>query len=188
MGRGTWCVAAVLAVSGCRGGEAAKEAKTAAAEEGSEAKTVVLSPEALKAAGIETAAVSRGAFGGRLSAPAVIRPDAQQSVVVRARADGRVLRVLADVGSRVAQGDPLTVLEGPDATAALARYRAAAARETATQKNLERAGRLLEAQAISRADRDARLAEAEAAGAEAEASRQDLARLGLDPAARVDAG
>jgi cobalt-zinc-cadmium efflux system membrane fusion protein len=164
----------------CRSGEAPKEAKSAAEEGG--AKTVVLTPDAQKAADIETALVARTAFGGRLTAPGVIRPDAQQSVVIRSRTEGRVLRVAADVGLRVAAGDTLAVLEGPDATAALARHRTASAREAAARKALERADHLLDLQAISRADRDARHADAEAASAEAEAARQDLSRLGLDPA------
>ena len=164
----------------CRSGEAPKEAKSAAEEGG--AKTVVLTPDAQKAADIETAVVARTAFGGRLTAPGVIRPDAQQSVAVRARSEGRVIRVTVDVGAHVAAGDTLAVLEGPDATAALARHRTASAREAAARKALERADHLVELQAISRAERDARRAEAEAASAEAEASRQDLSRLGLEPA------
>jgi cobalt-zinc-cadmium efflux system membrane fusion protein len=164
----------------CRGGEVPKEAKPAPEEGG--AKTVVLTPDAQKAAAIETVVVDRAAFGGRLTAPGVIRPDAQQSVVVRARTEGRALRVTADVGARVAAGDTLAVLEASDATAALTRYRTASAREIAARKALERADHLLEIQAISRADRDARRADAEAASAEAEAARQDLSRLGLEPA------
>ncbi len=180
-------MALVVAVCvSCRGGDVPKEAK-APAEEGG-AKTVVLSADAQKAAAIETAPVAQTAFGGRLTAPGIIRPDAQQSVAVRSRTEGRVIRVAADVGARVAAGDILAVLEGPDATSALARHRTAVARETAARKALERADHLLELQAISRADRDARRADAEAASAEAEGARQDLSRLGLDPAAATEVG
>src|SRR5262249_8169066 len=103
------------------------------------------------------------------------------SVSVRARAAGRVVRVLVDVGTPVAAGSTLATLEGADVTGALARFRTAAAREAVARKSVDRAERLLEVSAISRAERDARQAEAEAAAREAGAARQDLERLGLDP-------
>jgi len=148
---------------------------------GEEEKAIALSDEALKAAAIKVVEVSRVAFSPHLVASAVIRPDAQRSVIVRARTAGRLLSIRADVGTKVEVGQTLATLEGPDVTAALARYRTAAAREDVAKKGFERAERLVAIQAISRADRDARRAEAAAAEAEAEAARQDLVRLGLDP-------
>jgi cobalt-zinc-cadmium efflux system membrane fusion protein len=184
--RWPWIVLSSFALSCSPKG--AEKAPSTEEREPEAPRTVSLSGEALRAAQIETAAVSRERFVARLLAPGVIQPDAQRSVTVRAPAGGRVLRVLVDLGSRVDQGQPLATLEGSDATAALARRRTAAAREAAARRALERADRLLEIQAISRADRDARLADAEAASAEAEAAQQDLARLGLGGGGATEPG
>jgi cobalt-zinc-cadmium efflux system membrane fusion protein len=118
----------------------------------------------------------------------LIRPNAQKSVVVRPRTGGRVLQVFVDIGESVEDGQTLCTLEGPDVTGAFSRYRTAVAREGVARGAAARAERLLAATAISRAERDARVAEAEAASSEAEAARQDLVRLGLDPSAAVGSG
>lgn len=150
---------------------------------------VTLSDDAVRAAGIEVIPVSREAFHPHVVASGVIRPVAQQSVAVRSPAGGRVVRVLADVGDRVTRGRTLCTLEGTDVTAALARYRTAAAREEAARKSLERGEKLLEMKGISGAEVETRRAETAAAAAEASAARQELARLGLDPdAAPADPG
>lgn len=150
--------------------------------EAQHSREVRLSEEAVRAAGIEVFPVSREAFHPHLVASGIIRPVADRSVEVRARAAGRVVRVLADVGERVRKGQPLAAIEGSEVTAALARYRSATARQVAARKSLERSEKLLEMKAISRAEVELRGAESESAAAEAEAAKQELLRLGLDPA------
>lgn len=147
------------------------------------AQEVRLSEEAVQAAGIKAHPVSRAAFRPHLVATGVIRPVTQRSVMVRALVAGRVLGVGVDVGDRVTAGQRLATMEGAEVTATLARNRTASARQIAARQSLERAERLLAVRAISRAEVDLRKAEAEAAAAEAEAARQDLIRMGLDPAA-----
>jgi cobalt-zinc-cadmium efflux system membrane fusion protein len=93
---------------------------------------------------------------------------------------GRVIRVLVDVGDRVRTGQALLTMEGSEVTAVLARYRTAVAREHSVRASQERAERLLDLKAISRAEAEVRRAEAEAASAEALAARHDLARFGVD--------
>jgi cobalt-zinc-cadmium efflux system membrane fusion protein len=141
----------------------------------------------MRAAGLQVVVVSREAFHPHVVASGVIRPDAQKQVVVRARVAGRIVAVLADLGDSVRAGLPLARLEGPEVTAAIARYRSASARENVSREALARAERLLEMKAISRAERDRRRAEAEAETAEVEAARQDLVRLGIEPAAATSA-
>ncbi|MGH9749960.1 MAG: efflux RND transporter periplasmic adaptor subunit [Candidatus Polarisedimenticolia bacterium] len=127
--------------------------------------------------------VSRESFHPHVVASGVIRPVAQKNVNVRALVAGRVMSVSVDVGDRVLPGRTLATLEGPEVTAALARYRTASARKVAARQSLERAENLLNIQAISRAEVDLRKSEAESTAAEAEAARQDLFRMGLDPGA-----
>jgi cobalt-zinc-cadmium efflux system membrane fusion protein len=142
---------------------------------------VRLSEQAVRAAAIEVVVVSREAFHPHVLASGVIRPVSDRNVKVRALVAGRVVRVQADVGDRVRAGQVLVSLEGSGVTAVLARHRTAATREEAARRALERAERLVEMKAISRAEVELRRAEAEAASAEAAAARQDLIRLGLDP-------
>jgi cobalt-zinc-cadmium efflux system membrane fusion protein len=150
-------------------------------------RILTLSEDAMRAAGLQVVVVSREAFHPHVVASGVIRPDAQKQVVVRARVAGRIVEVLADLGDSVRAGRPLARIEGPEVTAAIARYRSAAARDTVARDAVSRADRLLELKAISRAERDRRRAEAEAETAEAEAARQDLIRLGIDPDAAPSA-
>jgi len=151
--------------------------------EPSRSREIRLSDAALQAAGIEVVPVSREAFHPHLLASGVIRPVASKSVQVRARAAGRVVAVIAEVGDRVSAGGTLATIEGSEVTAALARHRTAAGRLEAARRALLRAEKLLVLQAISRSEVDLRQAEAEATAAEAAAARQELLRLGLEPGA-----
>lgn len=175
-----WTLLWAMAIlsTGCR---QASEAPPKAEPPKANSRIVALPEEVLRAAGVKLVPVSREAFHPHVVASGVIRPDAQKSVMVRARVAGRVLQVLSDVGQRVKAGQPLAIIEGPEVTAALARHRTAAARAAAARKSAERAERLLELKAMSRAEVEARKAEAEATEAEAGAARQDLVRLGLNP-------
>jgi cobalt-zinc-cadmium efflux system membrane fusion protein len=175
-------VLALVATLACVGREREQEGATEQGREPSIAeRSVTLSAAARRAAGIRVASVAERRVPLRLTLPGTLHPDPQRSVTVGARSGGRILRVLVDVGSRVAEGQLLARLEGAEVTAALARYRTADARAGAARASLARAERLLAIRGISRGERDAREAEATAAAAEAEAARQDLRRLGLDP-------
>jgi len=178
-------LAATLACAG-REGEEGRAARSGP-ETSAAGRSVTLSAAARRAAGIRVVSVTERTEPLRLTLPGTLQPDPQRSVTVRARTGGRILRVLVDVGSRVAEGQVLAHLEGAEVTAALARYRTAAARAAAARESLARASRLLEVRGISRGERDARAAETTAADAEAEAARQDLRRLGLDPEGAADA-
>jgi len=144
-------------------------------------RDIVLSQDAVRAAGIEVVSVSRETFHPHVIASGIIRPIASKNVAVRSLAGGRVVRVLADIGDRVKRGQVLANIEGSDVTAAVARYRTAAAHEDAARRALERGEKLLDMKGISRAEVEIRRSEAESAAAESQAARQDLVRLGLDP-------
>ncbi len=179
------CLIPLIGTACGRAAEEAQEEKPAPGH----SREVRLSEDAARAAGIKIVPVSREAFHPHIVASGVIRPISSKSVRMTARAAGRVVRVLADVGDRVQAGQTLATLEGSEVTAALARHRTGTARREAARKSLERAERLLGMQAISCAEVELRRAEAEAVSAEAEAARQELMRLGLDPdAAAPDPG
>ncbi len=175
--RGIVCAIPLLAIACSQAPEIAHEE----AGEQPRRQEVRLSEDAVRAAGIEVIPVSREAFHPHVVASGIIRPVAQRTVSVRSLVGGRVVRVLADVGDRVRTGQTLSTVEGSEVTAALARYRTAAAREEAARRALERGEKLLDMKGVSRAEVDLRQSEAESASAEAQAARQDLIRLGLDP-------
>ncbi len=178
----------LIPLTGTACGRAAEEALEEKPAPG-HSREVRLSEDAARAAGIKIVPVSREAFHPHIVASGVIRPVSSKSVRMTARVAGRVVRVLADVGDRVQAGQILATIEGSEVTAALARHRTGKVRREAARRSLERAERLLDMQAISRAEVELRRAEAEAVSAEAEAARQELMRLGLDPdAAAPDPG
>lgn len=177
---GVWtllCLIPLMCAACGRAAEEAQEEKPAPAH----SREVRLSKDAARAAGIKIVPVSREAFHPHIVASGVIRPVSSKSVRMTARGAGRVVRVLADVGDRVKAGQTLATIEGSEVTAALTRHRTGTVRREAARKSLERAERLLDVQAISRAEVELRRAEAEAVSAEAEAARQEIMRLGLDP-------
>lgn len=163
---------------GCGGTPEAPESSIPAAPATGQ---VTLSQEVIAAAGIRSVPVSKEVFHPHVVASGVIRPDAQRSVIIRSRIAGRIVRVAVDVGEKVGSGQLLATLEGPEVTAALARYRTAIARESAAGRAAERGAKLLQIGALSLAEVEARNAEAEVASAEAAAAKQELLRLGLHP-------
>lgn len=118
---------ATLALAGCgKGNEQAKETaageKPAAekqAKDGREKKEegrgqgggVQLSVEEEKAAGIKTEKVNLTSAGGEIAVTGTIQPNLDRLAQVAPRVPGRVVRVLASLGDRVAGGQPLAVLD-----------------------------------------------------------------------------
>lgn len=118
---------AILALAGCGKGDApadkkAAEAKPAAAE--AQAKDghkdekkeeghagVELTAAEEKAAGIKTEKVDRTAAGGEIVVTGTIQPNLDRLAQVAPRVPGRVVRVLASLGDRVASGQSLAVLD-----------------------------------------------------------------------------
>ena len=121
-------VLASLAVAGCgkgseQGGEKAAEEKPAAEkqakaghgekkEEGhGKGGGVELSAEEEKAAGIKTEKASLTSAGGEIAVTGTIQPNLDRLAQVGPRVPGRVVRVQASLGDRVAGGQPLAVLD-----------------------------------------------------------------------------
>ena len=84
-------------------------------EKPEEADVVILSPEQVRATGIEAQKVVPGVFHARLSATATIEPNNDRLSRIGSRVAGRVTRVMAAQGDRVKAGQPLAYLES-DAT------------------------------------------------------------------------
>jgi membrane fusion protein, heavy metal efflux system len=137
--------------------------------------------QAAREAGIETVAAVPGMEGAGVFATATVVADASNVAVVNARAAGVVRSIRADVGSRVARGAPLAVLEssavGEDRSRLeTARARVAAAEATYRREKELYAKGVSALREVEEAERDLAAARAEvtaAAGALGMAGTED---------------
>lgn len=177
-----WLLAATL-VSACTD---APDPGSAAAPT-APADVVVLDPESLRDAGIATDAARSMQVADAIEAPGVVALDETRTARIGSQVDGKVLRVAAEVGDRVAAGALLATMHSPLVHDAWADYRRALAERRRTEAELAyavaaaaRAGRLLAAGAAS-------LQEVQRAEADRLAAEQglDMARTDLRRAEEV---
>src|SRR5258706_5404745 len=74
---------------------------------------VMLTPEMIKRAGIELAPVVTSAATGSLRIPGVVEPNGYREVTATSLADGRITRVLVELGQRVTKGQTLAEMYSP---------------------------------------------------------------------------
>lgn len=146
----------LLSTAGCGGGGAApaetpKDSAVAAAAEtaGTAAadSTLTLDSAAQRIAGVELMTVAPDS-GGALVANGTITYDGNHVSVVASRAEGRVSKVLTDLGRRVRAGDVLALVESPEVGQTEGELERAEAAVDIAQRNYEREKRLYE-QSIS---------------------------------------
>ena len=116
----------VIGGAGCR--RAGEKADVPEAEGDRDPGAIVLSPAALAAGGIQTAAATMREFRRRITAPGELTFNARRLARVSSRAAGRIERVLAVSGDRVRAGQVLAELYSPDFLALQAEYLQAAER------------------------------------------------------------
>jgi membrane fusion protein, heavy metal efflux system len=147
-----------------KSGDSAAEAPTG---------TLVMTPAAIKDAGVVTEAIAAGGLGAEIVAQAIVTPSPTGEAIVTARAGGAVTRVLKRLGDPVRAGEALAVVESRDAAQIAADRTAAGAKATLAQKSLARERYLYDQKVSARVDLET--AQAEAASAEAEAQRARVA-------------
>lgn len=200
-------LAALLLAGGCARPEAAKPAEpeqqeARAGEKGDKAAEepggagIELSPEALKTAGVRTGAVVRRPIQSRIEVPGSVTIPGNGRAVVTPPVSGKIVRLLASVGDRVAKGQPLAVIQSGDlaeATSTIAAAQTSAAQAAAAvrqqasavelsrgrlrtaQANLSRQRKLAEAGAFSQPSLISARNEVSEAQTEGAAARSDLA-------------
>jgi len=153
-------------------------------EEGEERKEaherrVVLSPEALSAAGIQVVEATSGRLGSGLTAPARVTFTQTGVARVAPRASGRLDTIEVRLGQRVRKGTVLGYMESPELGRARGDYLAAATRERVAEANLKREKELLVKGITS--EREMREAESSWASARGEvaATEAHLHALGI---------
>ena len=154
------------------------------AEGGGEAheRRVVLSPEAVRAAGIQVVEATTGGLVSGLTAPARVTFTQTGVARVAPRASGRLDTIEVRLGQRVRKGTVLGYVESPELGRARADYLAASTRERVAEANLKREKDLL-AKGIT-SEREMREAESAWASARGEvtATEAHLHALGITDA------
>jgi cobalt-zinc-cadmium efflux system membrane fusion protein len=179
--KGDWCAEHGFPESFCpvchpeRGGRPAAAISSGDADQPppDRLKVRLASPEIPRIVGIATEkGVAAGAPGTR-SFPARLAYDASKRAEINARSAGVVRSVLVDVGSRVARGAPLVVLDSPEVGADRSRLIAARKAVEVARAALERQ-RALHGEGIAPL-REVQEAEGELASAEAEVRALEVA-------------
>ena len=156
----------------------------AAAAEG--ARTIRLTPEQVRTAGIVTAVVETRTESTPIQATATIEPAADRQARVGARVSGRISSLRAKVGDQVRAGQALAFIDSPELGRARADFLAALAMANLSRETADREKALF-ARGIS-AEREWREAEAQAikARADKEAAENRLHALGVTDAELPD--
>lgn len=196
-------VCAALALSGCdrfgssqqnQNTEAAKgasakdehgheksEGDAHAKEKGKEEGGLKLSNEQIQAAGIKVSAVEEQEVGNRVSVTATILANMDRLARVTPRVPGRIVRVQANLGDRVAAGQVLAQLDSPEIGEAFSVYWQAQTEHTLAQSSLDRAQRLHTEQIVPQKEFLRAQGELEKAATSLRVAREKLRLLGIAP-------
>jgi cobalt-zinc-cadmium efflux system membrane fusion protein len=119
----------------------AEVTKGAETKEAGESKEVVLSPEALKTAGIEIAGVTQRPAVALLTVTGAVENNQQQTQQVTPLVAGRVERVNVVLGDRVRTGMVLATIASPEVAEMRGKLREAQTKLRLAQRNLQRVQR-----------------------------------------------
>lgn len=170
----------VIAIALARSGEEKETlASTETAEHHEEeANAVELSPEALRAAGIQIVEVVERDSTLPVKATGTIEADQHRIAQVSSLVSARVDRILVEVGHRVRQGEVLALLASPEVAELKGKLLEARARLNLAESTLRRLRKLDELGAAAGKDLAAAEAEAQTARAEVAHLESGLASLG----------
>lgn len=183
-------LALAILLAGCSGSEptanntseaqaetGGNEAAPAKAEEDEEGK-ITLTPQQIKAAGIEVVRATASG-GGALTLPAMIEGDPQGTQVVSAAIGGRVVALNRNLGEPVARGQVVAVIESREAASLRAEVEAAGARAALARSNLQREERLFKLRVSPERDLIAARTAATEAGIAMRLARQQVSAAGV---------
>ncbi len=172
---------ALLPLIGCQIGDS-EQVSEEHEEHGGEAlrlsDRVELTPEALQSLRVEYATAEQRQLSPSLAVPAELMPVPDRRASVGPRVAGRVLRVLVNVGDRVAAGAPLLVLESAQVGQARADLLASVARRDVAQRAHQRASKLFADRVTSERAVEEALGALQVAEADVEAARTRLKAFG----------
>lgn len=145
---------------------------------------IAVTPEQLRAAGIETARITNSPLAGEVIASGQIVPAQSSRAEVTARTPGVVTRLLRQLGDRVSVGTPLAVIDSREAAEAQASHAQAVRSEALARATFDRERTLFDQKVTARADYEKARAEFDAARIARVASAEALRSLGASPGGR----
>lgn len=165
-----------------RGGETSTEAAQAASAASREAPSnqLTVSPDVVKAAGIESVPVSTRPANERLQTTGVVEPDQQQIQDVTPLIAGRIERVSVTLGDFVQSGTTLLTVSSPQIAELQGTLRSAQAKLVQAEATFNRTTQLVELGAGAGKDLVAAEAECRAAQAQVTQVQQSLRALGAN--------
>jgi cobalt-zinc-cadmium efflux system membrane fusion protein len=175
-------MSALATMTGCSRGATSAGSESAESEHHDEVNRgmVELSPESIKAAGIEIVQVTERPVVNALRATGTIEANQQRMQEVTPLVSGRVEKVFAVAGSQVREGTILALLSSPEVAELHGKELEARSRVELATSSLRRLQRLSELGAAAGKDLAAAESEAETANAELQHIRGSLDALGSD--------
>jgi len=161
-------------------GAAGKEkAEASETEQEAHSDLIKISPEQIKAAGIEVGPVRQG-FAGAIDAPGVVIADPERAASVSSSVSGRVLEVRKNVGESVARGEILAVIESREVSQFAADVALAQRQRELADATFVREERLYKEKVSSRQEYEVAMAARDEARTRLRLARQQLASAGGD--------
>jgi RND family efflux transporter MFP subunit len=138
-----------------------------------------VNPQAAERSGVEVATATPRILAGRIRVPGRIEPNAYRAVTVTPLVAGRVLRVPVELGDRVAGGQTLAVVYGPELAEAQTRFLSMKAQLDYDHQRLRRTERLVAIGAASQQELEEVRAVHTGHATEVEGARTRLLLLGI---------
>lgn len=142
-------------------------------------KHLLLKEEALKLSGIGLEAPMDGPLADEIDRTGLVVPKPGSEAVISAPAGGLIVRLYQAKGAKVRQGEPLALVQSPDAASLIAAARSAKARSSLAEATLNREKNLLDQGITTRAAFEQVRLEAETARIEAERANRTLTSLNV---------
>jgi cobalt-zinc-cadmium efflux system membrane fusion protein len=142
--------------------------------------TVVLSPAAMKEAGLRVEAASAATVRDTIDAPGVLALDERHTARIGSQVEGKVVEVLVEIGDRVAAGRELARMISPVVHEAWASYRKAVVERRRAEAALKLAVQQEERVKRLYADKAVPLQELQRAAADRASAEDSLAVAGIE--------
>jgi len=167
-------------LTGCQKGEVKEAAhKDEHYDEKDHQEDIVLTPEAVKQARIETTEVSMRLLKVESSFPGKVSVDETRLAHVGPRIAGMAVEVYASLGDFIKKGQPVAVIDSPELGEAQSHYLKAKTNLQVAEKSYERAKIVVEGKVISTGEFQRREGEYLSATTEAKAAEDRLHLLGM---------
>ena len=175
----TLCIAAVGACTPASK-DSPKDAATATSADSASTGTFRVTDE--QRTRLEIITVNPTAFRPVIEATGTVAFNGDHSTQVISPISGPVVRLIAPLGARVSAGQTLATVSSPDFAAAVASFRKAEEAARNTKRILDRNEQLFANDALARSDLDQSRTDAASAGADRDATEQQLRAIGIDEA------